>query len=464
VIRRVGLPLEAAVLGIVLAAEGLLFARNLHTATNYDEGVYLASLYALRHGETLGSEVFASQPPGFYLLLRLIGFFSGHSVSDARIGFLLVALVGCAGAYAVGRAIAGVAGGVAASLLLAILPPFPSEAIRVDADVPAVSLAVVALGLAAYAFRGRAPLVLAALGGGVFAFAVSVKLDALIALIPFAGLAVAQRAPRRAVLAAVGGAAIVGAAFLIGYAGVLGPLWDGVVRFHREARAYPSPTANSHVLRHFLQFGTPSGWLVVLGLVASLLIWRKAWPLWLWVVASAGFLLWQKPLFDHHLVLLCAAMALPAGAAFGEAVTRLPGRVSLAGAAAVVVGLAVGGAQQAHHIDLRVVAQRAALPWAEQRLAACPAGPIVSDEPIVAFRARRLLPAQLVDTSLVRSSTSSLPPAKVLAIIDRDRIRVVFADRAFLQEPLILSSLRQRFGAPTRFGAAQLYTAPGACG
>ena len=206
-IRRVGLPVEAAVLGVVLAAEGLLFARNLHTATNYDEGVYLASLDALRHGETLGSEVFASQPPGFYLLLRLIGLFSGHSVSGARVGFLLVALVGCAGAYVVGRAVAGVAGGVAASLLLAILPPFPSEAMRVDADIPAVSLALVAVGLAAYGFRARAPLVLAVLAGGVFGLAVSVKLDALIALVPLVGLAVAQRAPRRALVAAVGGAA-----------------------------------------------------------------------------------------------------------------------------------------------------------------------------------------------------------------------------------------------------------------
>ena len=144
---------EAAALGALLAAAGILFARNLHTAATYDEGVYLTSLDALRHGDSLGSEVFASQPPGFYVLLRLIGIFSGRSVSGARVGFILVALVGCAAAYALGRALVGVVGGLVAMGLIAVLPPFPAEAMRVDADVPAVSLSLVALALAAWSTK-----------------------------------------------------------------------------------------------------------------------------------------------------------------------------------------------------------------------------------------------------------------------------------------------------------------------
>jgi 4-amino-4-deoxy-L-arabinose transferase-like glycosyltransferase len=84
---------ELLPLAIVLAAAGVLFSRNLHTATDYDEGVYLASLDALRNGQHLGSEVFASQPPGFYLLLRLVAWPFGHSIVGIRTGFLIVALV-----------------------------------------------------------------------------------------------------------------------------------------------------------------------------------------------------------------------------------------------------------------------------------------------------------------------------------------------------------------------------------
>ncbi len=461
---RLSLPVEAAGVGLLLALEGLLFARNLHTATVYDEGVYLSSLDALRHGETLGSEVFASQPPGFYLLLRLIGLFSGHSVVGARIGFLLAALVGCAAAYALGRTLAGIAGGVTASALLAVIPPFPSEAMRVDADVPSVSLALVSLALAVWSFRRSAPPALPALAGGVLALAVSVKLFALVALIPFAGLAVTCRASRRAVTAALGGAAVVVAAFLIAYAGVLGSLWRSVVRFHGDARSFPSPTPNGHVLGHFLDFRTPAAWLIVIGAGATVVAWRRAWPLWLWVAATVGFLLYQKPLFDHHLVLLCAALASAAGVSIGTGLSKLPRQGDFAATAVAVVALGVGGAQQAHRIGLRVTAEPPELRWATGRLRSCaPGDAVASDQPIEAFLARRRLPGVLADTSLVRLSTPSLPPAKVLTVIDREHIRAIVAGRSFTAQPAILAGLTRRFGEPRRFGAARFYAAPGAC-
>jgi 4-amino-4-deoxy-L-arabinose transferase-like glycosyltransferase len=203
--RRIG---EAAALAVLLAALGVLFARNLHTAPTYDEGVYLASLDALRHGDTLGSEVFASQPPGFYLLLRLVGAFSAHSLVDARIGFMVVALLGCAAAYALGRAVAGVGGGLIAAGLMAILPPFAAEAIRVDADVPAVAFTLVSLALAVWADK-LCSVWLAAGAGVAFAFAVSVKLDALVALVPLAMLFALRRPSARLVVAALAGAGVV---------------------------------------------------------------------------------------------------------------------------------------------------------------------------------------------------------------------------------------------------------------
>jgi len=441
---------------VLLALEGLLFARNLHTATNYDEGVYLASLDALRHGQTLGSEVFASQPPGFYALLRIVGAFSGYSIVAAREGFVLVAVLGCLGAYALGRALAGPPGGLAASALLAILPPFPSEAMRVDADVPSASLSLVALALAAYGLRRRAPLWLAAVAGAVLALAVSVKLFALLAAIPFAALGL--RAGRRDWLAAAAGAGTVALAFVIAYAGVLGSLWDGAVQFHRDARSFPSPESSSHALRHFLELHTPSAWLALVGAAAAVVAWRRAWPLWLWTVAVVLFLLWQKPLFDHHLVLLCAAVAAAAGVGLGRIVEIAPRRAAAPAALALAAALAAGGAQQAHRIDLRITAEPDELVRASTRLAACPR-PVATDQPIVAFRAHRVLPGQLVDTSLVRLATPSLPPAKALRELRDARVGAVFAARAFLHEPEILGGLRARYGRPVRDGTTLFFGA-----
>ncbi len=62
--------LGLSALGAVLVAQALLFARPIHSATNYDEDVYLAALDALRHGQALCSSVFVAEFPGFYELLR----------------------------------------------------------------------------------------------------------------------------------------------------------------------------------------------------------------------------------------------------------------------------------------------------------------------------------------------------------------------------------------------------------
>ena len=69
---------------------------------------------------------------------------------------------------------------------------------------------------------------------------------------------------------------------------------------------------------------TPSAWLIVLGAVGSLVVAPRVWPFWLWAVACALFLLWQKPLFEHHLVLLAAALAVPAGTSLEAAAVRAP--------------------------------------------------------------------------------------------------------------------------------------------
>jgi 4-amino-4-deoxy-L-arabinose transferase-like glycosyltransferase len=450
---------EGLLVVCLLAVEGLIFSRGLDTRPNYDEGVYLASLDALRHGQALGGEVFASQPPGFYVLLRIAGLLGGDSITGIRVVFVLVAILGCFGAYVLGRAIAGPPAGFLASGLLAITPPFATEASRVTADVPSVSLAVLSLAAIALAVQRRDGLWLPAAAGFLLGTAVSVKLLALSAVVPFAAIAVQRRARTGQLVAAACGAILPWIALLIAYGGSLGELWDGAITFHRESRSFPSPESAGHVLRDFLDFSTPSAWLLVLGAAATLVAWRKVWPLWLWTAAAVAFLFWQKPLFEHHVVLLCAAAALPAGVALGALAgsLRRPG-VALAGTGAAAV-LAAGLYQQAHRIDLAQIPEQPALLWAVGTLDRCTNSTqlVGSDQPIVPFRARRSMPGQLVDTSLVRLSTSSLPPQRVLAILRQERVAAVVAGRSFLRYPDLLRGLGARYGEPLSNGGVRVY-------
>src|SRR5207248_1059696 len=156
----------------------------------------------------------------------------------------------------------------------------------------------------------------------------------------------------------------------------------------------------------FLDFRTPSAWLIVLGAAASLAAGRRVLPFWLWAAAAAVFLLFQKPLFEHHLMLLAATLGAAGGLGLG-AVRLLPRQAARVLAGVLAIALAIGFAQQVHRLDYARAGEAPELRWGAEHLAACtrPGELVASDQPIVAFQARRPLPGELVDTSLVRVQT-----------------------------------------------------------
>ena len=132
---------ELVALAGLVVAQAFLFGRLVGFDTDYDEGVYLSSVDALEHGQRLGEDVFAPQPPAWYLLLRVISIVGADSVRGFQIGMVVVAIATCFAAYLLGRALAGPIGGLTASALLTIAPPFPLYAHRVLADVPPLAVA-----------------------------------------------------------------------------------------------------------------------------------------------------------------------------------------------------------------------------------------------------------------------------------------------------------------------------------
>jgi 4-amino-4-deoxy-L-arabinose transferase-like glycosyltransferase len=454
---------------VVLAAAGFLYTRALPAAAHYDEGVYLASVDGLRHGQSLGDEIFTPQPPGFYRLVAGLEVVFGDSLRDVRRAAIAIALVGLLAAYGLGRAAAGRTGGLAAAAVLAVAPPFPEFAARVYADLPALVLALLALCAVAYGRRmpGRAGAALAALAGALAAYAVDVKLSALTVAAPLAAfLAIGPERLRRLGLAAAGAVAV-GIVELLASRDRLDGIWRGAVTYHEDARhvsGRPGLADNLERVAEFLDPRTPFAWLVAAAALAAVVrrgrpLSLPVWPLWLWTGVAAVFLVWHRPLHDNHMILLVIALAIPAGIELAAAGRRLPPRAALVAGSAVVLALAAAFGQEHRRLVRNQSDEPPGVVWAARqlRLRTTPAELVVVDRPIVALLADRRVPGELVDAAALRFDAGHLSSAEVLAEIDRLGVRAVVAAREFRHHPDLLRGLGERFPTRLRYADVTLF-------
>ena len=427
---------ELAALAVLLAAHVVLLTRLLHTATTFDEGVYLLSLEDLRHGEALGRQVFTSQAPGFYLLLQAIGAVFGTSVAGVRLGIVTIDALGALFAFLLGRRLAGPVGGLACAGMIAIAPKLPNFGGRIFADAPAMALVLAALWLTA----ARRPLP----AGAVFAAAVLVKLSALTALPTLIVLMAVGRERMRTLREGAAGAALLIVIFALVYMRDLGGIWHGAVAYHLHSKGNLGSNGR-HELEGFFSTSTPFAWLTLAALAVLPLVWRRVWPLWLWALFASVFVLRYHPLRDNHLLVLPYAFAIPAGVSLGLVAQRFRPRVLAVVLAAGAVVLAAGWVQQLHRVrldrqpeDPRLVAAAAKLDQLTR-----PGELVISDQPIVAYLAHRRVPGKYVDTASLRFDTGSLTEADVVR--DSTHVAAIVAGRAFFDRPSLMAALRTRF-------------------
>ncbi len=461
--RLARVPAAAWVGGGVLVAASLVFTRALETHTNYDEAVYLASLAALREGQTLGSDVYTSQPPAFYTLLELLAVPGGSSIAGIRAGFVALGLIGLlAGMVAVWQLV-GAWAAVAAGALVAIGPPLPTVTPTIAADVPSVALGLVALSVMVLATRPRAPAWIAIFAGAALGLAVMTKLLAAPFAVPLLALALARGEARRTLPAAAAGAGAVIGVFVVANAGSLGAIWEAVVGDHRDAKALGSFSQNVDWIVHLLDLRTPFGWLVPLGFVAFVLVprARRCWPLWTLIPASWVFLVLVRPLADHHFVLLAAAYGLAAGASLGLTVSGWRRVPRYAGGALLALLVVAGVFQEQRRLHRNDVAENPEVVWAADTLAATtlPGALVVSDQPLAPFLAQRPQPGPLVDVSSTRVTGGTLQEAEILREIADAEPRAVVAARMFRSLPDLLAELDRRYPAQLRCGDVTVYLA-----
>ena len=82
---------------------------------------------------------------------------------------------------------------------------------------------------------------------------------------------------------------------------------------------------------------------------------------------------------------------------------------------------------------------------------------VATDRPIVAFMARRQVPGNLVDTAYLRFASGYLDADEVFRDLDGNRVRVVAALRAFLDEQGVHRRLEREFPAKLRRPGATIY-------
>jgi hypothetical protein len=442
---------EAVALFGILTAAGSVFVRDLRLLPSFDEGVYLAQTDALRHGQRLGIDIFAAQPPGFHWLLLAAASVDGLGVHQLRLAVMALALIGLLAAYSIGRTLAGPVGGLTAAAVLAIAKPYPIFAAQVSADLPGTVLALAALACVLGGAGHRWHRLL--LGGLLFAAAESVKLDAFILLLPIPIYASIRRITL-AELSAFAGAALVGlgaGAAIVG--GALPAVWHGAVSYHVAARHEGGGSGNVHAVVAFFHSHQPFTWLAAIALVSGAAF-RSSfrlpiWPFWVTAAASVGFVLWHRPLHDNHLVLLSAAFAVPVAVTLSAAIQR-SGRYAWLAATALALVLGAGFVQDTRQVERDAAPFPPATRWAVSQVDALtkPDDLVVSDSPIVPFLAHRRMPGYTIDTALLRFDTAYLTDDDVLRAIDQYSVHVVVAGRAFLSRPALLVAFERRFGPP----------------
>jgi 4-amino-4-deoxy-L-arabinose transferase-like glycosyltransferase len=449
--------------GLIAIAAGLVFTRALGTRTNYDEGVYLASLDAMRRGQELGTELYTSQPPVFYWLLRLLAAPFGSSIPDIRFAFASLAILGVAAAVMLGWRLYGPPAGATAGALLAIGIPYPTFASTVAADVPAVVLGLVALVLVTCAVSSRASRVWAAAAGGVLALAVLTKLLAIPFVVPFVALLFAARAVGRVLPVALLGAALTTAIVAVANAAAVGDIWRQVVTDHTDARNLGTVSGNVDQITTLFEPRTPFGWLVPLGLLAFALSRpaRTTWPMWTFVPAATGFLLLVRPLTDHHLVLLSVACAISAGPSLALAIGGLRRVPQAAAASVLVLFVAAGLYQEQRRLHRNDIPDPPEVTWAVEALERGTSRDslVVTDQPIVLFRAGRATVGALVDISNTRVSGGTLTAADVNAEISMAKPDAVLVDRMLRSLPSVIALLDRTYPWRVRCGSATLYSA-----
>lgn len=446
---------------------------------DWDEGVYALTAAAVLEGHALYADVISSAPPLFVASLVWAFRLLGQTVEAGRAVVVLYSALGLLGVGLLAREWGGRLAGLVAVAVLAIAPHFYVLSRTIIADIPSMGLASLALWAAVrYERTGRRGWL--AFGGLVLSLGVLLKLTAGL-VGPVIVLLALSRDLRRGLVwreAAVS-MALLALAFAVPLGVCLAAfapdrLVEQVVGILIQQRGTfaPDPAANAqmvfrYLLRDNFNIALNRGMTLMslAGVAALSLRGRRDALFWVaWMAVVLVVLVTYAPLWPHLLSPVLFPLAVGAGVAVGElhrwiSMARrgdAPGAKSVPTLALV---LCIAGLV-AYLYDLPGLvaengrrgrapggeAEQAVLGVLEQRTEV--GDYVVTDEPLLAFVARRGMPPSLIDCSIVRMATGSLQVADFMQAMETYRPAAVVlwnADRFPVYMPGYVSWVEQHY-------------------
>ena len=442
--------IDLALCGLLVLVAGLARLPNLDLYTiSFPEGIRAAQLQLMAAGYNVCTEIFCNQGPLlFYAIYPSYALFGGSanggSLEAVRSGNVIFSLIGIAATFWVGSLLGGRPAAIIATLLVALSPTYLKFSRLALAEVPAEAPAILAVGAAIMFQRsGRDRWLI----GSALLVACSLLLKPVtLAVCAPVGLAVLLRPERRwrnvGLLIVVTALAIGLPTLLIGFSEIV----DQVV-FRLNSRTAEGRGIGWNWSRIVEELAADRAGLFAFALAGGIVLlarWRSAaLPIVSWLPASLLLLLVHTPLHGKHIVTLIppAALLAAAGAALALDAFRQAAPSTLrknrvlwqrAGIALITLGLA------AYLVFVPSVLARDAdllfdpdplendppsywYPEAANTLRAITdeREMTVTDHPYITFRAGRLVPPTLVESSVTRVLAGSLTPEETIAAATR---------------------------------------------
>lgn len=438
--------LDLALCGLLVLLAGLVRLPNLDMYTiSFPEGIRAAQLQLMAAGYRPCVEIFCNQGPLlFYAIYPSYALFgggpNGGTLEAVRSANVIFSLIGIAATYWVGSLLGGRVSAVLAATLLALSPTYLKFSRLALAEIPAEAPAILAVGAAIVFYRsGRLRWLVAS--GLLVAFSLLLKPVTLAVCAPV-GLAILLRAERRwrnvALLILVTALGIGLPTLLIGFSEIVDQV---VFRLNSRTAEGRGIGWNWSRIIEELAFDRPG--LFGFALAGAIILLARfrlaALPIVAWLPASLLLLLVHTPLHGKHIVTLIppAALLAAAGAAVAFQAFRQTGPAARsssvllwrrAGIALATVGLV------AYVLFMPGVLARDAdllfdpdplendppsywYPEAATTLRAITdeREMTVTDHPYITFRAGRLVPPPLVESSVTRVLAGALTPDEFIS-------------------------------------------------
>ncbi len=448
-------------LGILLVVFAIWQANHLKGFSwGYDEGGYLMIARLVWSGYKPYSEVSATQGPLFVYSLALGFGLLGTSAVACRLVTVFYAVIGLMAVALAARELGGWLSGLSAVVLLILAPEFARLSKAAMADVPASSMAALAiLSSLRYLTTGRRGWLI--LAGLTFGLGCLIKLTVTPALLPL-GLAVlyfhthsgrpSSWRPFANDLLTVLAMAILPGLLCLWIVDRQAAYEQLIVLRWQAARAFPlDVSANARWIGQYLM---DNAGLSILAIWGTLLLLARRSPqaaiVLVWALAILLALTFYSPLFFHHMSYLLFPMAILGGCVIGDLAERLrrpwkPMAWRRCGLLLIDLGIVAGyvltlpATLQDHRTVLE--APGTTLQTDAARFISDMTWPddwVITDDQAVAFWADRNVPPPLTETSMVRITSALLTDRQLIALTEE-------------YQPQAVASLSGRFALVPRY-------------